>query len=95
MPRLRAERLAKLKDLLARLELGALLCFDMAKIRYMTATHIATWAMDDHDGALPADSRRHRDAGRRLVSATKRRVRLLSEPRPRSYGERATCLARR
>src|SRR5207248_8092168 len=26
--------------------LGALLCFDMANIRYITATHIGTWAMD-------------------------------------------------
>ena len=29
-----------------RSELGALLCFDMANIRYITATHIGTWAMD-------------------------------------------------
>jgi hypothetical protein len=27
-------------------ELGALLCFDMNNIRYITATHIGTWAMD-------------------------------------------------
>ncbi len=27
-------------------ELGALLTFDFANIRYMTATHIGTWAMD-------------------------------------------------
>src|SRR5207248_1155296 len=27
-------------------DLGALLCFDMANIRYITATHIGTWAMD-------------------------------------------------
>ena len=27
-------------------ELGALLCFDMANIRYITATHIGTWAID-------------------------------------------------
>jgi hypothetical protein len=26
--------------------LGALLCFDMANIRYVTATHIGTWAID-------------------------------------------------
>ena len=31
---------------LAESELGALLCFDMANIRYLTATHIGTWAMD-------------------------------------------------
>ena len=26
--------------------MGALLCFDMNNIRYITATHIGTWAMD-------------------------------------------------
>jgi Xaa-Pro aminopeptidase len=44
--RLRRERLARAKEALARSELGALLCFDMANIRYITATHIGTWAMD-------------------------------------------------
>jgi len=44
--RLRRERLARVKTLLAESELGALLCFDMANIRYITATHIGTWAMD-------------------------------------------------
>ncbi len=44
--RLRRERLARIKDLLAESELGALLCFDMNNIRYVTATHIGTWAMD-------------------------------------------------
>src|SRR6059058_1781596 len=44
--RLRRERLARAKDHLKRSELGALLCFDMANIRYITATHIGTWAMD-------------------------------------------------
>ena len=29
-----------------RSELGALLCFDMSNIRYITATHIGTWAID-------------------------------------------------
>lgn len=46
LDRLRAERLARLKDTLARSELGALLAFDFANIRYMTSTHIGTWAMD-------------------------------------------------
>ena len=32
--------------LLAESSLGALLCFDMSNIRYITATHIGTWAMD-------------------------------------------------
>jgi Xaa-Pro aminopeptidase len=44
--RLRRERLARAQEGLARSELGALLCFDMANIRYITATHIGTWAMD-------------------------------------------------
>ncbi len=44
--RLRRERLARAKQHLEGSELGALLCFDMANIRYLTATHIGTWAMD-------------------------------------------------
>ena len=44
--RLRTERLARVERLLARSELGALLCFDMNNIRYITATHIGTWAID-------------------------------------------------
>jgi len=44
--RLRRERLVRAKEHLARSELGALLCFDMANIRYLTATHIGTWAID-------------------------------------------------
>ncbi len=44
--RLREQRLEKLKQALDRSELGALLTFDFANIRYMTSTHIGTWAMD-------------------------------------------------
>jgi Xaa-Pro aminopeptidase len=44
--RLREERLARAKSHLRGSELGALLCFDMNNIRYLTATHIGTWAMD-------------------------------------------------
>jgi Xaa-Pro aminopeptidase len=44
--RLRQERLARVKDALKKSEMGALLCFDMNNIRYITATHIGTWAMD-------------------------------------------------
>src|ERR1700687_4904703 len=44
--RLRRERLARVKEMLARSELGALLCFDMNNVRYITATHIGTWAQD-------------------------------------------------
>src|SRR5258706_1682527 len=44
--RLRTQRLAKLTAQLERSDLGALLSFDMSNTRYMTATHIGTWAMD-------------------------------------------------
>jgi Xaa-Pro aminopeptidase len=44
--RLREERLARIKAELEASELGALLCFDMTNIRYVTATHIGTWAQD-------------------------------------------------
>jgi Xaa-Pro aminopeptidase len=44
--RLREERLARISALLAESSLGALLCFDMTNIRYITATHIGTWAQD-------------------------------------------------
>ena len=44
--RLRRERLARAKQLLKESSLGALLCFDMNNVRYLTATHIGTWAQD-------------------------------------------------
>jgi len=44
--RLRDERLKRIKTLLKESEMGALLCFDMNNVRYITATHIGTWAMD-------------------------------------------------
>src|ERR671938_310620 len=44
--RLRRERLERATRHLEQSDLGALLCFDMANIRYITATHIGTWAMD-------------------------------------------------
>jgi Xaa-Pro aminopeptidase len=46
MDRLRTERLARVKKMLKQSEMGALLCFDMNNVRYITATHIGTWAMD-------------------------------------------------
>src|SRR5919206_4682959 len=46
LDRLRQQRLARLKETLEQTELGALLTFDFANIRYMTSTHIGTWAMD-------------------------------------------------
>ncbi len=44
--RLREERLARIKAELEASDVGALLCFDMTNIRYVTATHIGTWAQD-------------------------------------------------
>jgi Xaa-Pro aminopeptidase len=44
--RLRTERLARLRVKLEESDLGALLAFDFANIRYMSSTHIGTWAMD-------------------------------------------------
>jgi Xaa-Pro aminopeptidase len=44
--RLRRDRLARLKATLGRSELGSLLTFDFHNMRYMTSTHIGTWAMD-------------------------------------------------
>jgi Xaa-Pro aminopeptidase len=44
--RLRTDRLARLKTQLDSSELGSLLTFDFSNIRYMTSTHIGTWAMD-------------------------------------------------
>ncbi len=46
LDRLRRERLERLQEALERSELGALLTFDFHNIRYMTSTHIGTWAMD-------------------------------------------------
>ena len=44
--RLRTERLAKLRAQLEQSDVGALLAFDFANIRYASATHIGTWAID-------------------------------------------------
>src|SRR3977135_3158720 len=41
-------RLARAKEGLKRSELGALLCFDMSNIRYISATHIGMWAVDKY-----------------------------------------------
>jgi len=46
MDRLRGERLARLRTELEKSELGAVLAFDFTNIRYMTSTHIGTWAID-------------------------------------------------
>ena len=46
LERLRQDRLNRIKAALKKSEMGALLCFDMNNVRYITATHIGTWAMD-------------------------------------------------
>ena len=44
--RLRTQRLARLRAELEGSSLGAVLAFDFTNIRYMTSTHIGTWAVD-------------------------------------------------
>ena len=44
--KLRNDRLAKLRVELERSHVGALLAFDFSNIRYMSSTHIGTWAID-------------------------------------------------
>jgi Xaa-Pro dipeptidase len=44
--RLRAYRLGRARDALNASEAGALLCFDMNNVRYITATHLGEWARD-------------------------------------------------
>src|SRR6266581_6217143 len=44
--RLRTHRLGRARDALRSSELGALLCFDMNNIRYLTSTNIGEWARD-------------------------------------------------
>src|ERR1700681_4828411 len=46
LDRLRKERLARVKEGLAKSEMGALLCFDMNNVRYITSTTIGSWAQD-------------------------------------------------
>ena len=46
MERLRDARLARLHAELSCSSLGAVLAFDFSNIRYMSGTHIGTWAMD-------------------------------------------------
>src|SRR3990170_2535639 len=46
LDRLRTERLERLRKTLDASSLGSLLTFDFANIRYLTSTHIGTWAMD-------------------------------------------------
>jgi len=46
LDRLRRERLARIKQGLSKSEMGALLCFDMNNVRYITSTNIGSWAQD-------------------------------------------------
>ncbi len=46
MGRMRTQRLERLKATLEASDLGAVLAFDFSNIRYMTSTHIGTWAID-------------------------------------------------
>src|SRR5512132_2506633 len=46
LDRLRRDRLARITAEHERSSLGGLLCFDFSNIRYLTATHIGTWAID-------------------------------------------------
>jgi Xaa-Pro aminopeptidase len=46
LTRLRTDRLDRLNATLDASSLGSLLSFDFSNIRYMTSTHIGTWAMD-------------------------------------------------
>ena len=46
MSRLRDQRLARLNASLNSSDIGSLLTFDFNNIRYMTGTHIGTWAID-------------------------------------------------
>ncbi len=58
MDRLRSERLSRLKAALDASELGAVLAFDYANIRYMTSTHVGTRGIDKYVrfSLLPRDS---------------------------------------
>jgi Xaa-Pro aminopeptidase len=46
LDRLRGDRLARISAQLEASSLGGLLCFDFSNIRYLTSTHIGTWALD-------------------------------------------------
>ncbi len=75
LDRLRRERLERISLLLEQSEMGALLCFDMGNIRYITATHIGTWAMDKLARFTPAGARPPADrVGLRLGRAPPRAV---------------------
>jgi len=45
---MRAYKLERVREQMAKHDLGALLCFDMDNIRYITSTHLAEWARDKY-----------------------------------------------
>ena len=64
--------------------LGALLCFDFANIRYATATHIGTWAIDKLIRFALHPARRRSDRlGLRFGGAPPPAVQPVARPRPR------------
>ena len=61
--------LARIKAALDKSEMGSLLCFDMNNVRYITATHIGTWAQDKSPLHAAAAGRRADPLGLRLRRA--------------------------
>ena len=91
--RLRRERLARAKALLAKSEMGALLCFDMNNVRYITATHIGTWAQDKNQPLHAAAAERRADpVGFRLGRAASPAALPVAR---RAFARRHSAAARR
>ena len=85
--RLREERLARITHELEQSSLGALLCFDMANIRYVTATHIGTWAADKLNRfCLLPQGRRADHVGLRLGRPPSRALQPLARRRALALG---------
>src|SRR6266496_1962035 len=99
--RLRTHRLARARDALGSSELGALLCFDMNNIRYLTSTNIGEWARDKlmRFAALAGEAdpvRWHFGAAAkapRLHSPWLRRPRARGRPRRPTPRSASACLA--
>src|SRR5215510_6446594 len=65
--RLRRERLDRIKSMLAKSELGSVLCFDMNNVRYITATHIGTRAgIPLMRGAMSPEMGRSEEVARKI-----------------------------
>ena len=81
-PRLRRERLERVRAALAESDLGALLLFDPNNIRYVTSTHIGEWARDKNARfVLLSRGRRSHPLGLRLCRAPPPAVRARGSPR--------------